>query len=368
MIKTMSNKRSSQNENQNMNQNDNQTPDQNMNERNHLDINPKFYQYYENIWGDRWPNLLKALQISEESILRWNSWIKPSDSFQSVVSSDQQKSSGASTGADQQINLLASGGTNLQVGKKSWPQKSLKGILAPRGCSWKGANFYEPQRSGSENLLEAYIMDPASVLVARALPLSSDNKILDMCAAPGGKSLILAERMSEDSMLVANELSASRRERLLKVIQNYIPYPVRQRVWVKGQDASRWGLKHPESADRVLLDAPCSGERHLLESEEDMKNWSARRGEGLAQRQYALLCSALMTLLPGGYVLYSTCSLNPIENEGVIQKLFKKKEGFKEVHVQCEIPGEPRPFGQIFLPDVLGFGPLYFCLLQKDEI
>lgn len=304
-----------------------------------------FEKHYEKIWGSRWPELKKALSQPEESVLRWNAWVMPE--------------------------------ALTEEAQKKFPVKSKLGLSAPQGCLWRGDQYFEPTRvtkvfseasegPQEDQLLNAYVMDPASILVARALPLRSKDQVLDMCAAPGGKTLILIERMADDAELMANELSAPRRDRLQKVIQNYVPRYVRSRVWVKGRDASLWGVKNAETMDAILLDAPCSGERHLLESEEDMRQWSPKRGEGLAFRQYSMLCSALLSLRSGGYFLYSTCSLNPEENEGVIRKLFKKKEGFKEISVPCEIPGEAREHGQIFLPDKLGFGPLYFCLLQKD--
>src|SRR5690606_34191383 len=121
------------------------------------------------------------------------------------------------------------------------------------------------------------IMDPASVMVARALEAQSGDRVLDMCAAPGGKSLILIEALKEDGQIFCNDLSPERRERLKKVIQQYVPRDVRNRVWVTGKDGVQFGLKEPESFDRVLLDAPCSGERHILENATAQAEWSPRR-------------------------------------------------------------------------------------------
>lgn len=281
-----------------------------------------FESYYQSIWGARWPHLKEALFAEEKQVVRWNKW----------AFSEQMP----------EENFLS-------------------------GCCLRTVNFTEPQRTES-TLLDGYVMDPASVMVARALPVQDGSLVLDLCAAPGGKALILAENLKTSGELVANELSPERRSRLQKVIQNYIPREVRDRIWVKGQDGSTWGLKYENTYNAVLLDAPCSGERHLLASTESLKQWSRKRGEGLAHRQYALLCSAWMSTEPEGYFLYSTCSLNYAENDGVIKKFLRKKEGFEIVQVQTEIQGEETEYGQIFLPDRLGFGPLYFCLMRKSPL
>lgn len=279
-----------------------------------------FEEHYKAIWGDRWESLRLAISQSEKQVVRWNRW-----AF-----------------ADQ------------------FPQENFLS-----GCIERISSFAGPQRTES-TLLDSYVMDPASVMVARALPVKDGDIVLDLCAAPGGKTLILAEKLIQAGELAANELSPERRGRLQKVIQNYVPREVRDRIWVKGQDGSLWGMKHPSQYEAVLLDAPCSGERHLLENAEALSQWTPKRGYGLAHRQYALLCSAWMATAAGGYFLYSTCSLNEEENDGVIRKFLKKKSGFKIIEAKTEILAEKTEHGQIFLPDRCGFGPLYFCLMQKD--
>lgn len=244
-------------------------------------------------------------------------------------------------------------------------EKSAREQSFLSGCQLRPADFAEPQRLSS-GLLDCYVMDPASVMAARCLPVEEGDLVLDLCAAPGGKTLILAEKLIAAGELFANESSAERRNRLQKVIQHYVPREVRDRIWVKGQDGSLWGVKQSNQYQAVLADVPCSGERHLLSHPSELRDWTPQRGTGLAHRQYALLCSAWMSTAPGGYFLYSTCSINPQENEGVVQKFLKKKEGFQLVQPKTEIEAEARDQGLIFLPDRCGFGPLYFCLFRKN--
>jgi 16S rRNA C967 or C1407 C5-methylase (RsmB/RsmF family) len=224
-----------------------------------------------------------------------------------------------------------------------------------------------PERTADE-LLDVYIMDPASVMVARALEVQSGDRVLDMCAAPGGKSLVLIEALAEDGEIFCNDLSPERRERLKKVIQQYVPRTIRDRVWVTGKDGVQFGLREANSFDRVLLDAPCSGERHILENAAAQKEWSPRRTENLATRQYSMLSAALLALKPGGRVVYSTCSISPAENDDVIRKLLKKKKTeVKLLEAPLGIGGERTELGVSYLPDHCGFGPLYLAVVEKNH-
>jgi len=225
----------------------------------------------------------------------------------------------------------------------------------------------------SHNLLAPYYLDQASVDAARALPLANACSILDLCAAPGGKSLVLAGSMPGDATLVANERSSSRRARLHRVLDAHLPAAIRTRVTVTGHDARKWGMYEKNAYDAVLLDAPCSSEQHLLQSPGHLEKWSAARTRNLAAQAYAMLASAVDACVPGGYVLYSTCALSPVENDGVVDRIV---EGRRRVSVirssageRPEFPpGEETRHGVIILPDVAaGRGPIYRCLLQKDS-
>jgi len=290
-----------------------------------------FFSFFEKIYGSRWPALFAALQASEKQIARHNI-LSP------IADLTQKKWSGLPT-------------------KASWPE-----------CYWlPEERSFQPERNADE-LLDIYIMDPASVLAARALEVQAGDRVLDMCAAPGGKSLILIESLGEEGQIYCNDLSPERRERLKKVIQQYVPRTIRDRVWVTGKDAVQFGLREAESFDRVLLDAPCSGERHILENKAAQEEWSPRRTERLAARQYSLLAAALLAVKPGGRIVYSTCSISPEENDGVIKKLLKKKkEAVRLLQAPLAEGGERTDLGVIYLPDQCGFGPLYFAVIEKAE-
>lgn len=211
-----------------------------------------------------------------------------------------------------------------------------------------------------------YIMDPASILCANTLEIEEDDFVLDMCAAPGGKSLILLEKLTTGT-LWCNEISANRRGKLKSIIQDHVPPGKREKVFIKGKDGNRYGLAHPETFDKILVDAPCSGEQHLLQSPKELQKWSLKRTKRLSTGQYSLLCSALLACKSGGQIVYSTCSISPYENDNVIERLLTKKS--KNVVLNLPELTDPRiertKYGYILLPDISDAGPIFFSRLQK---
>jgi len=204
------------------------------------------------------------------------------------------------------------------------------------------------------------------VAAAAALVLPSEGQILDACAAPGGKSLVLAARMGPGLRLLCNELSQDRRRRLVSVLDASLPPGIRSRVSVLGADAASLCLRRPEAFGAVLLDAPCSSERHVLADPSALSAWTPSRPRALARRQYALLSSAFLMLAPGGSLVYSTCSINPGENDGVAQRLMER-HGDRLSLDRAGIEGaEPTGFGCIIMPDSAeGAGPMYVFRARK---
>ncbi len=217
-----------------------------------------------------------------------------------------------------------------------------------------------------DHLKETYYLDEASIIAARLLGVQKGNHVLDMCAAPGGKSLVIASELQGSGHLVANDRSATRRGRLKVVLKNHLPPEWQESVEVTAHDATKWGLYEQEAYDRILLDAPCSSERHVLNDAKALKIWKPSRPKTLAIQQFAMLAAALEAVKVEGFILYSTCSIEPAENEGVIEKLFTKRAGrFTLGHI-APSEAEACRYGSIILPDRAdGRGPLYFCLIRR---
>jgi 16S rRNA C967 or C1407 C5-methylase (RsmB/RsmF family) len=217
-----------------------------------------------------------------------------------------------------------------------------------------------------EILKTPYYLDPASVFCANCLPLLPNSLVGDLCAAPGGKTLVLASRLPEGAYLIANEKSASRRKKLHEVLRNHLPADLNSRISIKGLDAGLLGKMMPQQFDSILLDVPCSSERHLMEQPKFLAQWGPGRGKSLAIQALALAASAFDSLKPGGYLLYSTCALNPLENDGVWDRMLKKRLGWQVVPLP-EGPGMTTKWGRHILPDSdEGMGPLYLTLIRKN--
>ncbi len=220
--------------------------------------------------------------------------------------------------------------------------------------------------SFSEGLLCPYYLDEASWVAASQLPLAEGDSVLDMCAAPGGKSLVLATRLGMTGSLTSNDRSSQRRIRLRKVLDEHLAGPLRARVTVTSHDAAKWGLHEQQRYDAILLDAPCSSERHVIQDPKALAQWSPARTRHLAIQQFAMLASALEAVRIGGHVLYSTCSISVHENDAVIAKLEKKRMGRYEI-IPLELSlGEVTDHGFMILPDATnGKGPLYMSLIRR---
>lgn len=230
--------------------------------------------------------------------------------------------------------------------------------------SYLGQNFPAPQKI-NDGLKNYYLLDAASVMPIVALDIQPNESILDMCAAPGGKTLMMAWKLGGTGNLCCNDLSFTRRQRLITTLKEYLDERYLQKIKITGYDASKWGLYERQAYDKILLDAPCSSERHLLASPKELATWSVKRSKGLSVRQYAMLCAALDALKIGGFLVYSTCALCPVENDGVIERILKKRSGTVEIENTDFLIGEKTLWGKHILPDVQGTGPIFYTKLKK---
>ena len=245
--------------------------------------------------------------------------------------------------------------------------QALEAALAAQGDS---VAFCAGQLAGGESTAP-YYMDSASIFAACALELPLEGRVLDACAAPGGKSLVLASHLASGSSLVSNELSSDRRRRLRAVLDAHLSPEQRARVIPTGRDASQLCRSMPEAFDAILLDVPCSSERHVLADPAALAEWRPARIRNLAVRQWALLSSALIMLKVGGCLVYSTCALSSEENDAVVARAASR---FGEALV-FDRPAYPGPgeaedtrYGIVILPDRAGgAGPMYVCRMRKER-
>jgi len=225
-------------------------------------------------------------------------------------------------------------------------------------------SFPAPEKT-DEGYLNYYLMDAASILPIEALDPKPGERVVDLCAAPGGKSLLCAFKMQNQGLLVSNDRSAARRARIHRIFDDYLPKTEQKNHKVTGHDASKWCLYEKSVYDKVLLDAPCSSERHVLEDSKDLSLWAPGRTKAIAVSQFAMLASALDIVKVGGTIVYSTCALSKLENDDIIAKLYQKRPGRFELLRKEFSFGEPTEFGWQVLPDNSGWGPFYLAVIKR---
>jgi len=176
-----------------------------------------------------------------------------------------------------------------------------------------------------------YIQEPSAMTPSSLLPINKGDKVLDICAAPGGKSTELGARLCGEGILVSNDISNSRAQALLKNIELF---GIGNAI-ITSEAPNKLANYFPEYFDKILVDAPCSGEGMFRKSPTMMKSWEQYGVEYYHNLQKEIILYAAKMLKPGGSMLYSTCTFSPEEDEGTISYLL---EQCPEFHVVNAIP------------------------------
>lgn len=160
-----------------------------------------------------------------------------------------------------------------------------------------------------------YLQEPSAMTPASLIPINENDHVLDLCAAPGGKSTELAARLNGTGVLVSNDISNSRAKALLK---NLEMFGVKNSLIIS-EAPNKLADVFDEYFDKILVDAPCSGEGMFRKSPAIIRNWEQYGVEYYNKLQREILPFAIKMLKPGGYLLYSTCTFSPEEDEGTIK-------------------------------------------------
>ncbi len=223
--------------------------------------------------------------------------------------------------------------TTVKEVKKSIEAKGWKLEQIP----WCKEGFWisHPERRDVGNLLEhhlgqVYVQESASMIPPLVLDPKPGDIILDMCAAPGSKTTQMAMMMNNQGLIVANDYKGQRLQSLgINLQKNLLT-----NVIVSLMPGKRF---HGFEFDKILVDAPCSGTGTIRKSLKTIHIWNPKMITKLARQQKELIVSAFENLKDGGEMVYSTCSVEPEENEGVVDYLLKKFDNAEIVKVK--LPG-----------------------------
>lgn len=199
--------------------------------------------------------------------------------------------------------------------------------LTPVPWSENGFYYTSQLQPGKHPYHEAgvyYIQEPSAQLPATLLEARPGERILDLCAAPGGKSTQIAAAMEGEGLLVCNEIHPAR----AKILSENIERMGIVNAMVTNETPARLAEIFPDYFDRIMVDAPCSGEGMFRKNEEACEQWSEENVLMCAGRQDEILDCAARMLRPGGRIVYSTCTFADAEDEGSVERFLERHPGF----------------------------------------
>lgn len=240
--------------------------------------------------------------------------------------------------------------------------------LSPVGWCETGYYYEAEERPGKHPYHEAglyYIQEPSAMAVAELLMPEPGERILDLCAAPGGKTSHIAAKLQGTGFLLSNEIHSQR----AKILSQNVERMGLRNVVVTNETSERLADRFPGFFDRIVVDAPCSGEGMFRKDENARAEWSPENVALCAGRQRKILEDADKMLRPGGCMVYSTCTFAHEENEDVIEAFLREHEEYMmlerevpESFVKCRLPGAYRLF-----PHRLKGEGHFMAVLQKGS-
>lgn len=203
-----------------------------------------------------------------------------------------------------------------------------------RAVTWEPNGFYydKDDAPGKHPYHAAgvyYIQEPSAMAPAAYLDAQPGERILDLCAAPGGKSTQIAAAMRGEGLLISNEIHPAR----AKILSENIERMGIRNAMVTNESPQSLAKVFEAYFDRIMVDAPCSGEGMFRKNADACDEWSPENVAICAQRQAEILECAASMLRPGGRMVYSTCTFAPEENEGTISRFLEKHPEFSIVDV-----------------------------------
>ena len=243
-----------------------------------------------------------------------------------------------------------------------WVEQWLKGVGAVRIGWFKGPGsaWEMPFTRGSaegevRELLKSLHetgritrQEIVSMIPVLAMDISPGETVLDMCASPGSKTTQIAECLGDRGIVFANEISNSRANTLVSNVQRHAS----KSTIVINHDGRHIPKVPMEGFDKILVDVPCTGSATTRKNPEVWGKWSPQGGRSLHDLQINLLRKAVRLVRPGGVIVYSTCSLDPIENEAVVAEIIRTEKNLELLSVSEILPNLPGRGGFSSWPDI----------------
>ncbi|MCI6235985.1 MAG: RsmB/NOP family class I SAM-dependent RNA methyltransferase, partial [Firmicutes bacterium] len=205
--------------------------------------------------------------------------------------------------------------------------------------------FYdEAARPGKSPLHEAglyYLQEPSAMSVAALAEVHPGDKVLDLCAAPGGKSTMLAGALMGEGLLISNEINPGR----AKILSQNIERMGISNAIVTNETPEKLAQRFPSFFDKVIVDAPCSGEGLFRKEEQALAMWSPENVAACAKRQAEILDQAAVMVKSGGELVYSTCTFAPAEDENSILSFLERHPEFSMKDLPEKLGEKREAFG-----------------------
>ncbi len=243
---------------------------------------------------------------------------------------------------------------------------------------WCDCGFYyneeiRPAKHPFYNAGLYYIQEPSAMSTGASLPVEPGDRVLDLCAAPGGKSTQAAAKLKGQGVIVSNDISASRCKALLKNIELC---GVKNAV-ITNETPEKLAGRFEGYFNKIIVDAPCSGEGMFRKDEGAVRSWEEHKSEMCCDLQRDILKNAAKMLTTGGIIAYSTCTFAPEEDEGMIWEFLSDHEDFELLEVDKSLGfdyGRPewteggseelKKCGRLWPHKIKGEGH-FLCLMRK---
>ena len=211
-----------------------------------------------------------------------------------------------------------------------------------------------------------YLQEPSAMIVSSLIPLEEDDFVLDLCAAPGGKTIQASLKMNGNGLIISNDLSKSR----AFLITNNLERLGLANVIVTNNDFKDIHELYLNKFDKIILDAPCSGSGMFRKEDKMINDWSINKVYKFAEIQKEIILYAYKMLKPGGLLSYSTCSYSQEEDEEVIEYLLKNSDAeisplpvLKDAYINPN-----NPIGVRFMPNHFHGEGQYICHIKKPGV